>query len=56
MIRLTIDVAQLILVLGVLGVSVAALCSETVCRRLIRLVGAFTKALGALIKLLNEWK
>jgi hypothetical protein len=56
MFHVTIDVAQLMLVLGVLGIAVAALCSEIVCKRLIQLVGAFTKALGTLIKLLNDWK
>lgn len=52
---ITLNVAQILLVLGVIGIIVAALRYETVCRRLIRLLGAFTKAVGALVKLLNEW-
>jgi hypothetical protein len=52
----TIDVAKLILVLGGIGIVVSALCFEIACRRLVRLLGAFTKAFGAFIKLLSEWK
>jgi hypothetical protein len=52
---ITVDVARIILILGGIGILVAALCNERVCGRLLRLLGVLTKVLGALIKLRDRW-